>query len=394
MITYGNGEVIGLENIQGFDIKYNGSIEIDPAQDNWIIQANKNRIIGICLNTTSSALLFTYTGELRILSAKYVQNNEQHRSRITLQGVDYWELDREKWEDDGSLWGTRNGTYLVGSKKRKTTVKNLENGVSKVPVHDMPSQSLPNHIVPPPFSNTYSLNFDGTNDYVGSLGMGDAYGSGAMSISCWFKCADVSSSTIQFIWGEGHYTLPNKFGFGLGILSSNLRGAAGNNSTSVWDNLNYSISSDTWYHAVLVYDKDNGDTNDHFYRLYVDGVLRDSYDTDNTPRFSGSFESYLIGCSGDDDASPNYNKFFNGNIDEVAIWNTALDADAITAIYNSGKPTNLNSDSGDYDNSSNLQGYWRMGDGDTYPTITDNSSNSNDGTMTNMVSGDIEEDTP
>ena len=132
MITYGNGEVIGLENIQGFDIKYKGSIEIDPAQDNWIIQANKNRIIGICLNTTSSALLFTYTGELRILSAKYVQNNEQHRSRITLQGVDYWELDREKWEDDNSLWGTRNGTYLVGSKKRKTTVKNLENGVSKV----------------------------------------------------------------------------------------------------------------------------------------------------------------------------------------------------------------------------------------------------------------------
>ena len=30
----------------------------------------------------------------------------------------YWELDREKWEDDGSLWGTRDGTYLIGSKQR------------------------------------------------------------------------------------------------------------------------------------------------------------------------------------------------------------------------------------------------------------------------------------
>ena len=35
-----------------------------------------------------------------------------------MKGVDYWELDSEKWEDDGSLWGTRNGTYLVGSRQR------------------------------------------------------------------------------------------------------------------------------------------------------------------------------------------------------------------------------------------------------------------------------------
>jgi len=132
MITYGNGEVIGLENIQAFDIRFKGSISIDPAQDNWIIQAKKNRIVGINLNQTSQPLLFTYQGELRILSAKYVQGEELKRARITLQGVDYWELDREKWEDDESLWGTRNGTYLVGSKQRRTTIKNLENGVSKI----------------------------------------------------------------------------------------------------------------------------------------------------------------------------------------------------------------------------------------------------------------------
>jgi hypothetical protein len=133
MITYGNGEVIGLENIQGFDIRFKGSISVTPEQDNWIINANRNRIIGVNLSQTSEPLLFTYQGELRILSAKYVKDNEQHRSRITLQGVDYWELDREKWEDDSSLWGTRNGTYVVGAKQRRTTIKNLENGVSKAP---------------------------------------------------------------------------------------------------------------------------------------------------------------------------------------------------------------------------------------------------------------------
>ena len=34
-----------------------------------------------------------------------------------------------------------------------------------------------------------------------------------------------------------------------------------------------------------------------------------------------------------------------------------------------------------------------MGDGDTHPTIEDNAG-SNDMTMTNMASGDIEEDVP
>jgi len=80
-------------------------------------------------------------------------------------------------------------------------------------------------------------------------------------------------------------------------------------------------------------------------------------------------------------------------MDEVAIWDVALDSDAVSAIYNSGTPIALDSDSGDYDNSGDLQGWWRMGEGDTYPTITDNSTNSNDGTMTNMASDDIVGDT-
>ena len=35
-----------------------------------------------------------------------------------------------------------------------------------------------------------------------------------------------------------------------------------------------------------------------------------------------------------------------------------------------------------------------MGDGDTFATITDNSTNSNNGTMTDMDSGDIETEVP
>ena len=53
----------------------------------------------------------------------------------------------------------------------------------------------------------------------------------------------------------------------------------------------------------------------------------------------------------------------NGNVDELAIWDTVLDAEAITAIYNSGTPTNLLTASGNYDEyTDNIKGYWRMGD--------------------------------
>ena len=59
-----------------------------------------------------------------------------------------------------------------------------------------------------------------------------------------------------------------------------------------------------------------------------------------------------------------------------------MDADAVTAIYNSGVPTDLTSDSGNYDNSGDLIGYWRMEE-NTGTSIADSSTNSNTATLTN-----------
>jgi hypothetical protein len=119
MITYENGEVLFDGSAQGFEMRYKGSIRITSSPDNLFLSANKNKIIGVMLDGTDMPQeLFNYVGELRVLSCKTAQGGAMERERITLQGVDYWELDREKWEDDGSLWGTRDGTYLIGSKQR------------------------------------------------------------------------------------------------------------------------------------------------------------------------------------------------------------------------------------------------------------------------------------
>ena len=78
--------------------------------------------------------------------------------------------------------------------------------------------------------------------------------------------------------------------------------------------------------------------------------------------------------------------FWTGNIDEIGVFNAELSASDVTNIYNSVSPADLST-------FSSLVHYYRMGDGDSYPTITDNEGSSN-AVMQNMASGDIETDVP
>ena len=57
----------------------------------------------------------------------------------------------------------------------------------------------------------------------------------------------------------------------------------------------------------------------------------------------------------------------------------------ITALYNSGIGLKESVDSGNYDNSGDLVGYWQFNEG-TGSMLTDNTSNSNNGTFNNMDS--------
>ena len=81
-----------------------------------------------------------------------------------------------------------------------------------------------------------------------------------------------------------------------------------------------------------------------------------------------------------------FSHVFNGEIDEVSIYSRGLTQSEVTSIYNGGVPNDVSS-------ISNIEAWWRMGDGDTFPTLTDNIG-SNNGTMTNMTSGNIVTDVP
>ena len=127
-----------------------------------------------------------------------------------------------------------------------------------------------------------------------------------------------------------------------------------------------SYIDDKYHHIVYISSDTSGNA------IYIDGSVVATNSDTGSATFSGD-EDLIIGL----DSSGGSN-FFNGLINEVAIWDEVLDADAVTALYNSGTPLDASADSGNYASSDGLVGYWRN-DGDT--TWTDRSTNSNDGTV-------------
>ena len=127
-------------------------------------------------------------------------------------------------------------------------------------------------------------------------------------------------------------------------------------------------------------------------RLYMDGVLKNfgqspypSYNYQKTPsslvEITETLDEIYIG------ALSAASSHFKGNIDDVAVFDAQLDDDAVAAMYNSGTPIDLTSNSGNYDNSNDLIGYWKFDEG-TGTSIADSSSNSNAATLNNSPSWD------
>ena len=198
------------------------------------------------------------------------------------------------------------------------------------------------------FDNLYSLDFDGVDDYL-HLGNGDALtpnSSGAnrgFSISFWINSSVKSQQVFS----------------------------------------NTDIADGNWHHIVFAWELGSTSTS---IQGYLDGVnLRGG----TTYASSGTWVS-VSNTAADLRLAYQGGSYGEIMLDEFAIFDDNLTLPQVTEIYNSGVPNDLSSI--DY-----LVGWWRMGDPDgtsSYPTITDQSSNSNDGTMTNMASGDIVTDVP
>ena len=210
-------------------------------------------------------------------------------------------------------------------------------------------------------TNAYSLEFDGTSAYVSVGDTANLSGLSALTISAWVKPNSVSidqvvcSKSTDVDWdsnSEFQIQLSND-DIMFHIYDIDNDAYLGRQTTGD----EFAIGQ--WYHIGCTWD---GSTTSSGLKIYINGIQTDDSDHASGSGFATMRDTatpVLIGARNNDLSASSKHRFWNGNIDEVAIWNTALSAGSISNIYNNRVPTDLLADS----NSANLQGWWRMGDG-------------------------------
>jgi hypothetical protein len=178
------------------------------------------------------------------------------------------------------------------------------------------------------FTNTVSSSVSATQWAVipSALAYGKNY-----SISCWIK----STSTTWFsaVWFCGETN--NRMHFRI----QNSNGSV--NLNDYYDTAATNLCNGAWHHVVVTTD---GAGNIKFYK---DGSLHTT--ATGAPVATSFTGSFRIGTNV-------YGNWpYAGLVDEFAIWDTVLDATAVTNIYNSGVPTDLTVTAG-----TNLQAYYRF----------------------------------
>jgi len=221
-----------------------------------------------------------------------------------------------------------------------------------------------------PFTNNYSLDFDGVNDYGTVAERFDFIQNTCdFSISTWVKFANhASTSNIQSILGTT-YTASQK-GFYLfydnRFSAKTLRFTLVANS-SVSINVNSAIIDNDWHNIIITAE------SSVIIVMFLDGTQIGTVATPNTTATTSLYDM-KVGMSLIASVVSN---LLDGKMDEAAIFDYGLSSSEVAAIYNSGVPANLTSYS--------PVGWWRMGDNDggTGTTVTDQGSGGNNATLTN-----------
>lgn len=158
---------------------------------------------------------------------------------------------------------------------------------------------------------------------------------GSYTISAWTRMRDAAGSRTFFDARSGGATYDAKFGVspvtGNPAIHTDVgRGASWIDTGADAD---FAAGADTWYHVACV-------LNQWGYQIYVDGNPlapvpgHGGFATDNPVLFTGTHEVNVGRYSGG-------LEYFNGQIDDVAVWNTALPAGAVAQLAAGVPPTSI-----------------------------------------------------
>jgi hypothetical protein len=227
-----------------------------------------------------------------------------------------------------------------------------------------------------------SVDFDGSNDYATGGAILSYEYTNAFSFALWMKVNSFSDYVLTKRGGSStfrgysifvdssrklEFCLCNDFGSGAEIRVNSLQ----------------DIGTVSWRHVVFSY---SGNGLASGLLMVIDGVS-EAFNVQLDALAAGTIittaQFNLSGRTNGGAAE------FNGRLHQVGAYNKALSLVEAQEIYNGGVPVDLTTLS----TSGNLTNWWKMGDGDTFPTLLD-SAGSNNLTMTNMLAADIVFDGP
>jgi len=195
---------------------------------------------------------------------------------------------------------------------------------------------------------TVSIDFDGSAESMGAstglIGIGSLF-----TIACWAKITNVSSRQDTLWTIEEGASAPMRLfqRSNVGTAPSYQFFGGGNNVA--WTSL--PITSGEWHHVVL-----RGDGS--LLKMFINGSDQGSAGFGSDTQ--GTFTDVTRRIEVMDASSGVPNGL--GRVASLAIWDVVLTADEITAIYNSGSIAfDLNTDSGNYASSADLQHWFQLG---------------------------------
>ncbi len=192
------------------------------------------------------------------------------------------------------------------------------------------------------FTNTYSLAFDGVDDFVSAGDMSQLSSASAITVSLWFNPAGNSNKLLlDFKEGSSRITVQR--------LSNSQIYLYVNTVYAVY---NITTSTSNWYNLGYVFDGSGASDADRL-KLYINGSeISASSFSGTVPSSIGAFTSAMDSKIG----SLNNGSFsWLGSIDEVAIWNNVQD---VASIYSATGAVDLTS--------LNPTAWYRMGDNGSY----------------------------
>jgi hypothetical protein len=182
-----------------------------------------------------------------------------------------------------------------------------------------------------------ALFFDGVNDYV-SISNSPALNLFPLTVMGWFRSFDQGLDRALV----DKYVANSFNGYLVYLHQGHLRAwYFRDGSNFVWDGgrgLDGGFVAGLWQHFAFTVDATGG-------KLYVNGQLRASQPWTGTPGVTTTAQEMRFGRYD--------NVFYNGELDEVSVWNVSLSA---SAIANTMNRRILNNETG-------LVGYWRFSEG-------------------------------